>query len=150
MEYSKTASLKMSLGALLACLAIMVRVIVPAGFMIATPSDASTLAGPNMLGIPITLCTSQGSISAFINSEGDIVDGPNPAHQSPHEKGSGDTGDCAFGSTATPLRYVTELVRDVAPSKDLVLVLAAIWRDKVPGRGLAAPPPPKTGPPIQI
>ena len=134
----------------MACLAIMMRVIVPAGFMVATPSHAGGLVGVNILGIPITLCTSQGSISAFINSKGDVIDAPNPAPKNPHEKNSDNSSDCAFGSSVTPLRYLHVVVRDVIPPEKLVLVLAAIWRDKVPGRGLAAPPPPKTGPPIQI
>ena len=112
----------------LAALAVTLRVLVPAGVMVATAPDG---------GLQMTLCTGQGAMSVL---PGDPK-GPPEA-----DKGASDS-PCAFAGLAV-----------FTPAESVLLPVPAPWpaplapegvqaQDLRPGLGLPAPPPPKTGPP---
>ncbi|WP_374572956.1 hypothetical protein [Phenylobacterium sp.] len=119
----------------LAMLAVAVRVLVPAGYM---PGRAGEAA--------IVLCTGQGLQTVYL--EKDAKGGPVAPADS--HSGKGDTHHpCAFASAA-----------HIFSPHDLAPVVPSVWTADAPdlrvpavvapGRGLAAPPPPATGPPLSI
>jgi hypothetical protein len=117
-------------SALLAIVALLINVLAPPGFMIA----------PARHGATIVICTGHGPMT---------VAGPD---SSPSHKGdkTRHDGACAFaghGVGATPPSLA--LARPVAfePAR---ADLSATRRDLLPGRGLAAPPPPAQAPPLLI
>lgn len=117
----------------LASLAIALRVLLPTGFML--QATGSELPG-------LVICTGQGAMT--LAADGTLQpEGP--------DKGQADkdTHPCAFSATA--MGFTAPLALGVA----LVLALsspvtAPRLMTQRPGLGLAAPPPPTTGPPIQI
>lgn len=110
----------------LAMLAVSVRVLIPAGFM--ASQDAQ-------LPYALVICTGQGAISVQAHDH----DG----HQAPESHHA----PCAFAGlgAAPPPPLLTQSV--VLVALDPAPVLAWTQSDLRPGRGLAAPPPPATGPP---
>lgn len=125
---------------LLACMAIALRVFVPQGFMVTPDAQAGSF--------PIVLCTPQGVQTINIDATGHVAHSPSKA-PADHPGGHKTDHPCAFSGFGGA--YVAE-----SP----MLVTAAIWRwarpfivfelQMTPGRGLAAPPPPPTGPPLKI
>ncbi|OYW28256.1 MAG: hypothetical protein B7Z44_09065 [Caulobacter sp. 12-67-6] len=125
---------------LLACVAIALRVLIPQGYMVA--------ASPQAGSFPIVLCTSQGART--INSEAAGYGAQRPS-DAPVEHPDDQKSDpsCAF----------SVFNAGVAAEAPLLAVMVD-WRwarrpipvapQTTPGRGLAAPPPPSTGPPLQI
>ena len=125
---------------MLACMAIALRVLIPQGYMAAPAASSGSL--------PIMLCTAQGVRAVSIDAAGHIVDAPAEA---PGDPAGGPPTDphCAFSGLG--VAFMAE-----APA----LIAMAVWRpahaaiilapQTTPGRGLAAPPPPPTGPPLQI
>ena len=132
------------LQTLLAVMAIAIKVAIPLGFMVGTPAAATGL-------IPIVLCTATGDVTAFMDSAGAI-------HQSAAEaKGtSGPDGD--QDHDASGCHFAGQLVPLTAPSHDFLTIRFPAYAlmgpahrtDSAPGLGLAAPPPPKTGPPRHV
>lgn len=120
---------RFALGGLL--IVLLLRLLVPTGWMpVATPAS----------GIAITICTGMGAVSAYIDAEGKL-------HRTDKSGAdlAKDVGLCPFASGLSMLP-----VLDV-----LVASYALVWRTTLAhldeavaiGRGLAAPPPPPTGPP---
>lgn len=116
----------------LLALALLARVLVPAGWM---PAEGR--------GMAITLCSGSGAVAAWVDADGKIQK-HDPA------KGAMPDHPCAFAGLGMPM-----LGGDV-PAAPL---LAPVPRDELAGlslapaaigRGLAAPPPPATGPPASI
>lgn len=110
----------------LAMLAVSVRVLIPAGFM--TSQDAQ-------LPYALVICTGQGAISV-------------PSHdQDGHQAPEGHHAPCAFAGlgAAPPPPVLTQSVALIAD--EAALGLPRVQASLHPGRGLAAPPPPATGPP---
>ena len=107
-------------------LALLARILVPAGWMPA--------AGQ---GFSIMLCTSAGVRAAWVDGSGKVHEQAPTAPQADHP--------CLFAAAASALDVpaVTEM-GVLAPLATTLLALSF-----VPGigRGLAAPPPPPTGPP---
>ncbi len=110
----------------LAFLALVVKVAVPTGFMVAAPGS-----GP---GFPLVICTGHGEITK------NVPDGKGGESKSKPD------APCAFAGHAAP----------PTPSAGPEIAAAAFAHaaepitlrfDLVPGRGLAAPPPPSQGPP---
>lgn len=134
------------LAACMAALALMVRALVPAGFMVAP-------VGQSTPGLPIVLCTGQGDVPALLRADGTVtVPGAAMGSGAPADPAPGgfDHSDCVFAhATASPAAppaagpSAPALLRD--PARPVVASL-----DLVPGRGLAAPPPPSTAPPIPV
>ena len=120
----------------LALLAIVLKVMVPAGFM---PSAETR----NGLPFALVLCTGDG---ATVVQPGDALDA---RHGDKSDKAGHDV-PCPFaaqGAAAPPPTVVATIAVDLiayaAPPLTTAQALA-------PGRGLAAPPPPPTGPPIVL
>lgn len=110
----------------LAVLAISLRALVPAGYM---PSGGAQ--GPMLV-----ICTSEGAKVVSGHDPGVPQDGSQAAH--------GEHCVFAGGAVVAPPVVLATAVAAFAPAESLA---PAIPRDVVPGRGLAAPPPPATGPP---
>jgi hypothetical protein len=113
----------------LAFLALLVKVAVPTGFMVAAAGS-----GP---GFPLVICTGHGEITKTT-----------PDGKGGESKGKSDA-PCAFAGHAAP----------PTPSAGPEIAAASfahaapppvICFDLVPGRGLAAPPPPSQGPPTLL
>jgi hypothetical protein len=114
----------------LAVLALVARIVVPAGFMPAQTAG----------GVALVICTGHGPLA---------IDGPqDPKAPKP---GSRSDAPCAFAaapSAAPPPPVVTVLAEPYAISVDPGR--RGPVADLIPGRGLAAPPPPSQGPPSAL
>ena len=119
-----------SLLAVLALVAIMLRAVTPAGFMVADH--------PTSGGFPIVVCTGAG-----------LVEMGSPLDQkAPPSKSKAD-GTSVFAGTFAPLAPASVSLQ--APTAYVARTAApALPVDQTPGRGLAAPPPPAIGPPDLI
>ena len=114
-------------GAALAMLALVLQICVPNGFMVSREA-----------GVPaLVVCTGHGALVTLPDNRG-----------APAKAPAGDHGVCAFaGHGAGPLNapvavpVATAIAFAVAPTNTTA--------DPAPGRGLAAPPPPSQGPPLQ-
>lgn len=124
------ATLRTRIALTLLGLALALRVLVPAGWM---PANEGR-------GFAITLCSGSAMHTAWVDAEGKV-----------HKQAPAQGGDqhCAFAGLGTPMlgsdfpAPVLQPARaDAAPA--VSEALASI------GQGLAAPPPPATGPPITV
>jgi hypothetical protein len=111
----------------LALVAIAFKAVVPSGFMVA----------PTRGGFPLVICTGHGPLD--LSGTSDPI----------HGKKSTPDAPCAFSghvAATPPASFVVSAAAGVvylAPTIDQ-------RRDLVPGRGLAAPPPPSHGPPLSV
>jgi hypothetical protein len=113
----------------LAFLALLVKVAVPTGFMVAAPGSGS--------GFPLVICTGHGEITKTTS------DGKGGENKSKSD------APCAFaGHAAPPTPAVGPEI--TAASFAHAVAPTVIRFDLVPGRGLAAPPPPSQGPPTLL
>ncbi|MDB5439086.1 MAG: hypothetical protein JWM33_1513 [Caulobacteraceae bacterium] len=129
MRTLRTPGLVQNAGLFLVALALALRVLIPGGYMVAAPKAGALPA--------LVICTGHGPLEIG-QSAGK---GGQPAQQ--------DTTDhpCTFagglGALAPPMGASL-----AAPALLLAApILLRVLRDQQPGRGLAAPPPPTTGPP---
>lgn len=130
--------------AALALLAVFVRALIPAGYMISPRAEAD--------GMVITLCTGQGSIEAVVDRKtGAIISVGD--HDNGGSKAPGKSTDhhppCVFSASATLAGPAPSPVLD----GPVTVALPADQRRPeaiIPGRGLAAPPPWSTGPPLTV
>ena len=129
------------LGAI-ALLALVVRAIVPGGYMLAA-ADA-----PDGRFVVVKLCDSHVQPASVLNLDsGELVD----LADIPLKKPTGEKTDhtpCAFAASpamSAPPSAISLPHRIFAQKTDLP-ALAYVQ----PGRGLSAPPPPSTGPPSAI
>jgi hypothetical protein len=115
--------------ALIAC-AMLLRVLIPAGWMPTTGADGM---------IRISVCTGMGAETAWIDRDGKI-------HKEAPSSGHHDLQPCGFGVLGLELNETPALILPrPAFTADVVALVA---RQALPiGHGLAAPPPPSTGPP---
>lgn len=129
------------LGAI-ALLAVLVRAIIPAGYMLA---HADTDSGRYLV---VEMCEGHGQVGA--KQVIDLDTGKEIKLDKLPKKTGGDPGSapCVFAgavamaqpvTVAEPVEFLTEQQVDFAAVRDLR-----------PGRGIAAPPPPSTGPPSKI
>jgi hypothetical protein len=122
----------------IALLALLVRAFVPAGFMLA---EADTGSGRYLT---LELCDSHGGVPKVVDLEtGKIMDAPVKG------QGSDEQPPCVFCASVVTMASpepIVELIKFVAEhGVDFVEI-----RDLRPGRGIAAPPPPSTGPPSRV
>lgn len=124
----------------LALVALTIRLLVPVGYMI----------GPTAKGgdLPIVLCTSQGVEIVLLDQDAgrsDSASGSQDDHTDPQPTGH----PCAFAGAATGIAVERPPIVESADWSPPRRPPASI-PDALPGRGLAAPPPPQTGPPHLI
>lgn len=113
----------------LAFLALAFAIVVPPGFMTAARTDG--------LGFSIVICTGHGPLQ--LGQLGDP--------KAPPGKSKASTS-CPFAANLTPpLPAIFAVKPQIAPFGPMITGVAS---DQIPGRGLAAPPPPATGPPALI
>lgn len=113
----------------LAMLALFMRVLIPAGWM---PASAER-------GFSIILCTGQGAMSAWIDEKGELHEGKPGDDRASHP--------CVFAGFGAAFDLPS---LDPAPALLLaptVLSFVFARAKRAVGHGLAAPPPPPTGPP---
>lgn len=132
----------------LAVMALAVRALVPAGWMTMPSADGT---------VRLTICTGTGPIAATpamaheVRAMSDMGSGmgsgmgPAPPHHGDDAPTHPDH-PCAFtgGVLAAALPV---LIQPPAPPPVATAIRLAATRDLAVGRGLAAPPPPPTGPP---
>lgn len=126
------------LGAI-ALLAILVRAIVPAGYMLA---EADTPDGRYLV---VQMCDGHGAAQVVDLDTGKLLDASKLPGKS---DGKSNNAPCVFAVTApmaSPPVAAEPVVFQRAFAADFVVALAV-----APGRGIAAPPPPSTGPPTLI
>lgn len=116
-------------------LSVLGRVIVPTGFMVA-PAAAGAVP-------MIVICTGQGSMTMPMPGLASRQ-APDDSHDDHSEKAA--QHPCAFAAASAAI----DLTAIAHPSSPLIAAARHISQTPIfvqPGRGLAAPPPPKTGPP---
>ena len=126
----------------LAALALFVRLLVPAGYMLATESAANALPG-------LVICTGQGAMVLTLDASGRAVPpDPGKSHSGQPDSGKSKGGDhpCTYASAAAT--HATPLLSSVdAPVRFAAVAAPPLLTTQRPGLGLAAPPPFTTGPP---
>lgn len=126
------------LGAI-ALLAMLVRAIVPAGYMLA---EADT---PNGRYLVVQMCDGHSAAQLVDLDTGKMLDASKLPGKS---NGKTSSSPCVFAVAApmaSPPSVAEPVVFRRAFTADFVVALAV-----TPGRGIAAPPPPSTGPPTLI
>ena len=120
--------------ALLALAAISVRALVPAGYMLAPSAHTS--------GMVVTICTAQGAVDVVL----DPASGEHKQKNDTQQRSA--DAPCVFAAAA-PLAAPDAAIALAAPAITSAPV-EYTFAQLAPGRGLAAPPPPSTGPPTLI
>jgi hypothetical protein len=129
--------------------ALLLRALVPAGFMLATDARAE--------GVVITICTGNGMQShAVLRADGTMQTVADPAVEA---GGADDPAGEAQGHQQAPCVFAALAQLPEGPEApglanplseaEQPTAVAAI-SPVAPGRGLAAPPPPATAPPSQL
>jgi len=121
---------------LLVC-ALAMRMLVPSGFMIA----------PGAHGATLVLCPGQGAVPAAMPHHMAMPSHDMGKHGGDHQ----DKADhpCAFASAGAAADLVS-MVHPAAPTTRAEFAPTSFGVSAQPGLGLAAPPPPKTGPPALV
>jgi len=114
------------LAAFLAAMALVLQVLLPNGFMVARTGDGAT----------ITICTGHGSLLVHPDDRG-------KPSKSPKQTGGCVCAFAGHGGGAPAIAPTIALGARVEP----VSAPSSAVADLLPGRGLAAPPPPSQGPP---
>ncbi len=120
----------------MAMLAVLIRVLIPSGYMVSPNIEAG--------GSKIVICSPKGAIEVLVDASGQRIKAPTN-----HDKGKVGEHPCAF-SVATTASLSGDMALVSAPAAYVDLEAAASTPIIRPGLGLAAPPPPKTGPPVQL
>jgi hypothetical protein len=116
----------------LATLAIAMKILVPPGFMVGAPT-----------GFSLVLCTGEAPIAA---APGMAMPQPGDREHAPGK--SVHHAPCVFGGHGLGVPPPSAIEAGVAEFVGFASP-RAFDADRAPGRGLAAPPPFSTGPPIQ-
>lgn len=116
-----------TIAPLLMALALLARLLVPAGFM------------PSIDGAPgVMICTGQGAMMVSAGALAGHGDGQD--HHADH--------GCPFASMAAAADQAAWPHVAILPVLAAEVARIALRTATHPGRGLAAPPPPQTGPPL--
>ena len=128
-------------GVALAICAMALRIAIPSGYMLDQPSGVN--------GLPaLVICSGQGALEVM-NSANAALDDLRQiiGDQDKKDGGKGATQHgCAFAGHSTPV-HAPVLQSLAAPAFAPFVQTASTPVHQRPGLGLAAPPPPKTGPP---
>lgn len=111
--------------------ALFMRLLVPAGWMPASER-----------GLAITLCTGTGAQQAWVDGQGRIHKGKPGEGQADHP--------CIFSGFAALLDLPSSIDLPVGPLAFAAALPMVAGTAVAIGHGLAAPPPPSTGPPIRL
>lgn len=113
--------------------ALLARAWIPAGWMPDRTSD----------GYAISLCTGMGAVTAWVDDKGAV-------HKNKPVKSGTDDQPCAFAGMfhLAALPQVAAVTAGMVPAVAVQAILPATAL--AVGRGLAAPPPPPTGPPTNL
>jgi len=111
--------------------ALLMRVLVPAGWMPASER-----------GLMITLCTGTGAQQAWMDERGTLHEGKPGEGQADHP--------CVFAGFAALLDLPSSAGVLDAPRLTAPVLPALVATAVAIGHGLAAPPPPSTGPPARL
>jgi hypothetical protein len=114
----------------LVAFALAMRLLVPIGWM------------PSADGRSITLCTGMGMVEAWVDAKGDLHE---KAPLKPVKAGEPCTFAALAAALVVPDAMPTLAVPEAVATPALLPALAVAV-----GRGLAAPPPPPTGPPATL
>jgi len=132
------------IAALILCCALFVRIAVPSGFMIGTdPTDGGPI---------IEICPGQGPMQMNHMHMAAMPD--HAGMQSSDHQGHGnqdhETNDhpCAFAVAGAAVDLAA-IAHPLAPVIIAAVMPGTVLHFSRPGLGLAAPPPPKTGPPTR-
>jgi hypothetical protein len=115
-------------------LAVALRLTVLPGYMIQAAPGALT----------VVVCTANGAVSQLIAPP---VSSSAPQEQ--QDEGDGKAPACAFAMAGATLAAPEAQIVAAAPPSSATAPLPSA-RALAPGRGLAAPPPPATGPPFTV
>ena len=131
-------------GLLLATLALLVRLAFPTGFMLS----------PERASLPtLVICTGQGAMTVAIDAQGQAHEVKGDAGEAKggqdHKSDGKTTHPCTFAA-ATAVVVAPVLIATLAPVALGQVLDAPLMTTQRPGLGLAAPPPPTTGPPARI
>lgn len=113
----------------LSVLALIMRVLIPAGWM---PASAER-------GFSIILCTGQGAVSAWVDDKGEVHEGKPGDDRASHP--------CVFAGFGAALDLPSLDSSAAFAFAPAISYLILARGTGAIGRGLAAPPPPPTGPP---
>jgi hypothetical protein len=144
LPFVKQAFNSLSRRVLLGCalLALMIKVLIPAGFMLAQNSTTQLVA--------VVICTGSGSQTLFMDQDGQFVSGAG------EQKGHGEGENAAGDHPCTFAHHGAALFSSITPDLEAIAFteaprqLSLAFVDQAPGRGLAAPPPPSTASPLLI
>ncbi len=114
-------------------LTLAVRVVIPTGFM---PTS-------NAQGFHVSICNGTGNMEAWIGLDGKI-------HKEDPGKGGSHEQPCAFAGLAFGGAVPEIAIVALAPTPTGASTVPFHYTAVAIGRGLAAPPPPQTGPPALI
>lgn len=132
------------IAALILCCALFVRIAVPSGFMIGTdPTDGGPI---------IEICPGQGPMQMnhmYMAAMPDHAGMQSSDHQGHGNQGH-ETNDhpCAFAVAGAAVDLAA-IAHPLAPAIIAAVMPGTVLHFSRPGLGLAAPPPPKTGPPTR-
>ncbi len=122
-----------------ALIAMAVRAAVPVGFMLSADPDR---------WIVVTMCSGAGPMQMALN----LDTGEHREGDAPHPDEQGEAAHhapCVFAAAATPAPPASVAI--LAPPIQIFAEAARVFPESVSiGRGLAAPPPWATGPPIHL
>ena len=118
------------LAALLAIVALTLSVLAPPGYMVARQAG----------GVAVVICTGHGPVTLTVQK--------GPADQRPGKARQNSV--CAFASHGMASAPPVLAMQDAASFAHAAAFAIAGRHDLLPGRGLAAPPPPSQGPPILL
>lgn len=128
-----------SASLLLAVLALIFRIAIPSGYMVGTPGAGTGLP-------PLVICTGSGAMTVAADPAGAPAGGD---HQKNPGQPGGSEHPCAFAAAA--IGFEPPVLTDIAaPPAVADAPPPALPATQRPGQGLAAPPPPTTGPPSVI
>lgn len=128
----RASPLRANIALSLVAFALLLRIAVPAGWM---PAAAGS-------GYAITLCTGMGAISAWVDDEGRV-------HKEKPADAQSDQ-PCVFSGFSAALDLPALDGTLVVPPLAIVTLFVLPIASVTIGRGLAAPPPPSTGPPTSL
>ena len=139
-----TSSRYRGLAVVLLLCALAMRVAIPSGFMLMPDAHGATLViCPGQGGMPAPMAHDMASM----DMPGHDMSGHTDKQPKGHEDKAGEHA-CAFSPAGAVADLATTL-HPMAPSGAETNAVALFHAYARPGLGLAAPPPPKTGPPLQ-